>query len=558
MPKNTHGLTPSTIRAGVLALLGASIGIVAYLTYRDVLTYGFTATDTLTLIATSRINTIQDALELLTKPLMAGSGFVEFAQFYRPVASFSYGLDYSRWGLNPLGYHLTDVALHATASVLVFATMIVITRGRRVASWLGALVFTSHPILVETVPAIARRHDTIALIFMLVCLSLFALRYWTGTKRGYVMLGASIVAYVLALGAKETAILLPIMVAAYAALFSPQPDEDRARPMAILARVMRACSPYLIVTFLYLCLRAQILGGIGGYSIPGIGGLSNSAATSNATLLTWATVTRLYLQDLILPVVPFMMRAEDMDRARSLFPIVSGIGLVCLLGGCILIFRSRVIRRIVVGSPGARVAAYLAFCALLPLALSLLTMTFSHRLMYIPAAFFCATLAIILTESAKAVFSAPPNWSKREFRSWVGPVQTCVAVPSAILMAYLVFFSPLFADYGEWRASASVMSALLRELSDATPSFSAGAKLHFHDLPRGISTYQKAIPRAKSAGYLTGHSIKSWLDMTAPENRVEITVESYSLVPHYPISLTFDIKSEPGDVVNIFVRQSGQ
>lgn len=555
--QNTRSLRPSTIRAGVLVVLGASVGIVAYLNYRDILTYGFTATDTLTLIATSRINTIQDALGLLTKPLMAGSGFVEFAQFYRPVASFSYGLDYSRWGLNPLGYHLTDLALHATASVLVFATMIVITRGRRVASWLGALSFASHPILAETVPAIARRHDTIALIFMLVCLCLFAMRYWTGTKRGYVMLCASIVSYVCALGAKETAILMPIMVAAYAALFSPPPDGGRARPMAILARALRACSPYLIATVLYLCLRAQILGGIGGYSIPGIGGLSKTVATANATLLTWATVTRLYLQDLIVPVIP-VVGAEDMERVRSLVPIGSGIGLMLFLAGCVLIFRSRAIRRIIVGSPGARVAAFLAFCALLPLALSLVTMTFSHRLMYIPAAFFCATLATILTESAKAVLSAPPIWRKRELRPWRGPVQTCVAFASAVLMAYLAWFSPLFADYGEWRASANVMSALLRELSDATPSFSASAKLHIHDLPRGISAYQNAVPRAKSVGYLTGHSIKSWLDMTAPENRVDIVVESYSLLPRYPVSLTLDIKPEPGNVVNIFVRQRGQ
>ena len=37
-----------------------------------------------------------------------------------PTKTLSYALDYACWGLDPRGYHATNVLLHALASVLVF------------------------------------------------------------------------------------------------------------------------------------------------------------------------------------------------------------------------------------------------------------------------------------------------------------------------------------------------------------------------------------------------------------------------------------------------------
>src|SRR5919106_1284901 len=38
-----------------------------------------------------------------------------------PVTWLSLGLDYTLWGMNPVGYHLTSVLLHALNAALVFA-----------------------------------------------------------------------------------------------------------------------------------------------------------------------------------------------------------------------------------------------------------------------------------------------------------------------------------------------------------------------------------------------------------------------------------------------------
>ena len=40
--------------------------------------------------------------------------------YYRPLQMLSYGLDYQLWGLDPFGFHLTNLALHALCAVLFY------------------------------------------------------------------------------------------------------------------------------------------------------------------------------------------------------------------------------------------------------------------------------------------------------------------------------------------------------------------------------------------------------------------------------------------------------
>src|SRR5262245_17571435 len=49
---------------------------------------------------------------------------------YQPLSWLSLGIDYSIWGMNPFGYHLTNLLLHAATTVLCFYLVLAIVRRR--------------------------------------------------------------------------------------------------------------------------------------------------------------------------------------------------------------------------------------------------------------------------------------------------------------------------------------------------------------------------------------------------------------------------------------------
>lgn len=139
---------------------------------------------------------------------------------YIPLSWMSLGLDYSIWGMNPTGYHLTNVLLHSMNACLVFfvARRLFVAAGiagEPGAGWgavvpaaIAALLFSVHPLRVESVAWITERRDVLSGFFFLAS-ALAYLRSVEQEERRPRAYWVAVALFVCAILSKATAITLP-------------------------------------------------------------------------------------------------------------------------------------------------------------------------------------------------------------------------------------------------------------------------------------------------------------------------------------------------------------
>jgi tetratricopeptide (TPR) repeat protein len=103
-------------------------------------------------------------------------------QQYYPVLHSAFWIEHLLWGDATLGYHLTNLVLHATAACL-FALALRRLWKREDAAWLAAFLFALHPVGVETVAWISEQKNTLSAVFYLLS-ALVYLRWRAGVGTG--------------------------------------------------------------------------------------------------------------------------------------------------------------------------------------------------------------------------------------------------------------------------------------------------------------------------------------------------------------------------------------
>lgn len=177
----------------------------------------------------------------------------------RPVLNLTWALNYAWAGLTPWPYHFVNVGLHGINAALVTSLFLWMSRRRglaepeRIALTAGAL-FAVTPMAAETVAYVASRSTALASLFAFAALR-FAVAAWTEDPRRRRRAAlASLTGYGLALGTKEEAAAVPLLLILLDVFFAG------GSWRAVVRERWRFHAPYLLLPVAGLVARRLVTG----------------------------------------------------------------------------------------------------------------------------------------------------------------------------------------------------------------------------------------------------------------------------------------------------------
>jgi protein O-mannosyl-transferase len=460
-------------RPGAISLPTATlaVGLFAVLLYLTSAWNGFAYDDNLVIRLDTRIHDLALWHRILLQPYW----IIENLGLYRPLVSLGFAVDWAISGGSPAWFHLVNVAWNAAACMLLF---LLLARFAAVPFALaGALVFAAHPVHTEAVANVVGRAELMAAVFSLAAMLLW-LRPRTGPDEAAApllpatdeplparRLAAVLLLFALALLSKESAVMLPALLALCdiaSGRLQPERMTGWLRIHAVPIAAMAA------VTAAWLSLRAAVLGTVGPGLLDPVFDVARSRPERLLTALqAWPEFARLFFY-------PRVLLAEYgppyLEPAMHVTPqaFMGGAILLALLGGGLIAFLHG----------RGRLAFTLLFVpvALLPTSNLLIPIgvVVAERTLYLPSVALAAAVAFALP----ALLAAG---SRR-------------AVAVALVASVTLFSARTLQRIPEWDSTDRVLGALLRDQPD-----SFRGNWHFAAVAREAGDPPVALQRYASA-----------------------------------------------------------
>lgn len=396
-------------------------------TFLNSLANAFAFDDEFIITGNSRVHQLANQADIWLTPYWPEFG--EAAGLYRPLAIFGYALQWAAGGGEPWVFHAISVVLHIAASVLGLVLL------RRLvsppAALFGALLFAVHPVHVEAVANVVGQAELLAAVALLGACVMHTTR--EHVRLSLPRLTAIAVFYMLAMLAKESAIVLPALLVALDAAMNRRRLAQRGmvRALAVPASLLAATA------VAYLWLRISVIGSLGG----------SDAAPSLPFLRTgqrWLVALQTWPEYLRLLVLPVDLSA---DYSPGVIEPADGVT-ASVVAGALLLFVTIVLATSIRRRPALGLPAAWFLIAVLPVSNLIVPIgvVLAERTLYVPS--FAIALA--------AGFAGQHLSATVTMRRW----RMAVAAGVALLFAFAARSALRNPD---WKNTQAYWNALVRD-----------------------------------------------------------------------------------------------
>ena len=254
-----------------------------------------------------------------TENMIAGAG--KISNMYRPLLLVSFAVDHLIWKNNPFGYHLTNVLLHSTNSILVFLLIEKLFKKRQI-SILTSIFFAVHPVQTEAVTYVSGRTDLLYSIFTLSSI-IISLIFISSKSNQFLLYFFSIILLIFSLLSKEVAIITPfLLIISIYILYKKNKNKKK-----LLFKSLPILLVDFLIIFTYIILRLTILNfknSLNFYSTQNI-----YSQNLTVRIFTFSKVFFEYVKVLIFP--------KDLIFSRQIEYITSPLNLWVLLFSFLMI-----------------------------------------------------------------------------------------------------------------------------------------------------------------------------------------------------------------------------
>jgi len=452
-----------------------------------------------------------------------------FGHFYNsnwhPITWISHAIDFSLWGLNPIGHHLTNNALHALNTFLVIVLVMRLIEERNyvlsqngpsfflnrqatlIAAGVTGLLFGLHPVHVESVAWVAERKDLLCALFFLLSIIMYTkyLRLIDSRVdrekplllvRTYL---SSLGFFILALLSKPMAVSLPAVL-----IILDWYPYDRYRSLNISKSALLEKLPFILLSCLSSALT--VAAQKAGASLASIEEIPLSTR-----LLTGMKSLSAYLGKMIIPLdlIPFYPYPTLKDMPLLAWEYLSAIIIViAITAACLVVARKQ---KLFLSAWSYYVITLVPVLGIVQVG----SQAMADRYTYLPSIGILLVVGVCVSWLLTKKFISNP---------WIKPVSVFVIISSLVLMAYLTYM-----QIGVWRNSIDLWSYVIEKEPQTVPRayYNRGVVFYrMRQFDKAITDFDKAISLRPS--YYKAYNNRGLV--LAQMGHYDLAIENYNIV----------------------------